>query len=52
MKKGLFILLFAIVEQVNYFVVRLSYRNSKTLIKLIINNELKISKLSKEIAER
>lgn len=49
---GCFILLFAIVEWINYFVIRLSYRNPKLLIDLIKHNKLKRSKLAKEIAER
>lgn len=49
---GLFLLLFAIAEWVNYFIVRLSYRNPKILIDLIRHNKLRRSKLAKEIAER
>lgn len=49
---GFFLLLFAIVEWINYFFVRLSYRNPKILIVLIKHSKLKKSKLAKEIAER
>ena len=49
---GLFLLLFAITEWINYFVVRLSYRNPKILIDLFRNNKLRRSKLAKEIAGR
>lgn len=49
---GAFLLLFAITEWVNYFIVRLSYKNPKTLISLIRHNNLKKSKLAKEITDR
>lgn len=49
---GFFLSLFAVVEWINYFLVRLSYKNPKILISLLRHSQLKRSKLAKEIAER
>ena len=49
---GLFLFAFSLVEWVNYYVFRLSYRNPKRIIDLIKHNKLKRSQLAKEISER
>lgn len=49
---GVFLLMFAITEWLNYFIVRLSYKNPKTIIRLIKHKKVKKSKLANEIANR
>lgn len=47
---GIFLIIFTIIEYVNYFYVRLSYSNIGILISQIKSNSLRKSKLAKEIS--
>jgi len=47
---GVFLIMFALIEFINYFIVRLSYPNPSILISRIKTKSLRKSKLAKEIA--
>jgi hypothetical protein len=49
---GIFLSIFSFVEWINYFIVRLSYKNPKTLFEKVGSKTLQESKLAMEIKNR